>query len=237
MIKYSLFIVFVIIGVVHSACVVTELKNAVNNSLVFAGNASVSASSTNNLYFLFYGAYGVIDRSQLKTHTTIVVFGNPGSSSQYINFGGLGPLSLTSNLTLTMNPNTASRYANLLFMDPLGVGFSFVNNTKDIPTTLQASVQQIAYALTEFKKTIDFAAGKWIFVGESSWIRSIAGLQNLDDNLVGIVSLSPWGDLYDFGKYSGVAGVELGLLTNAEKNTIESTFTTCYLYIKNGKYN
>ena len=74
MIKYSL-ILLLLIGVVHNACVVTEIKNVVNNSLVFAGNVSVSASSTNNLYFLFYGTYGVIDRSQLKTHPTLVVFG------------------------------------------------------------------------------------------------------------------------------------------------------------------
>ena len=97
--------------------------------------------------------------------------------------------------------------------------------------------QQVAYALKEFQKSIDFAAGKWIFIGESSWIRSVSGLQDLDNNLIGVISLSPWGDLYDYGKYAGVAGVEMGLLTNSEKNTVESTFTTCYLYIKNGKYN
>lgn len=96
--------------------------------------------------------------------------------------------------------------------------------------------QQVAYALTEFKKNVDFGTGKWIFVGESSWIRAVNGFQNLDPNLIGVVSLAPWGDLYDYGKYAGVAGIELGLLSNAEKNTIESTFTTCYLYIRNGKY-
>ena len=67
--------------------------------------------------------------------------------------------------------------------------------------------QQVAYALTEFKKNVDFGTGKWIFVGESSWIRAVNGFQNLDDNLIGVVSLAPWGDLYDYGKYAGVAGV------------------------------
>ena len=135
------------------------------------------------------------------------------------------------------NPNTASSYANLLFIDPLGVGFSFVNSTKDIPTTYMAMATQLTYALKEYRKNIDFGAGKWIFIGETTWIRSAPGLQDLDDNLIGIVSLSSWGDLYDFGKYIGVAGVELSIISNSEKNTIESTFTTCYLYYKNGKYN
>lgn len=166
-----------------------------------------------------------------------MVFGNPGSSSHYINFGGLGPLTLTNNLTLVQNPYAASNYSNLLFIDPLGVGFSIADSTANIPKTYLAMSQQVAYALKEFQKNIDFAAGKWIFIGESSWIRSVSGLQDLDDNLIGVISLSPWGDLYDYGKYSGVAGVEMGLLSNSEKNTVESTFTTCYLYIKNGKYN
>ena len=96
--------------------------------------------------------------------------------------------------------------------------------------------QQVASALLEFKKSSELGKGKWIFVGESSWIRAVSGFQDLDSNLIGIVSLSPWGDLYDIGKYYGVAGVELGILTAGEKNSIESTFTTCYLYLRNGKY-
>ena len=146
-------------------------------------------------------------------------------------------MTLTNNLTLVQNPYAASNYSNLLFIDPLGVGFSIADSTANIPKTYLAMSQQVAYALKEFQKNIDFAAGKWIFIGESSWIRSVSGLQDLDDNLIGVISLSPWGDLYDYGKYSGVAGVEMGLLSNSEKNTVESTFTTCYLYIKNGKYN
>ena len=43
----------------------------------------------------------------------------------------------------------------------------------------------------------------------------MSGFQNEDDSIIGVVSLAPWGDLYDMGKYGGVAGVELGLLTNA----------------------
>ena len=76
MIKYhQLLIVLAIVGVVQNACAVTEIKGLVNSSLVFAGNASSSASSTNNIYFLFYGVSGVTDRAQLKNHPTLVVFG------------------------------------------------------------------------------------------------------------------------------------------------------------------
>lgn len=71
----SLFALSLIIGCVYTACSFSEIKNAVNNSLVFAGNVSTSESSTNNLYFLFYGVHGVIERDQLSSHPTLVVFG------------------------------------------------------------------------------------------------------------------------------------------------------------------
>jgi hypothetical protein len=71
----SLIAFSVIIGCINSACTFTEVKSTVNNSLVFAGNVSVSETSTDNLYFLFYGVHGVIDREQLSTHTTLIVFG------------------------------------------------------------------------------------------------------------------------------------------------------------------
>ena len=71
----AILILAMVIAIAQSACTVTEIKNAVNNSLVFAGNVSSSASTTNNLYFLFYGVHGVIERSQLNTHPTLVVFG------------------------------------------------------------------------------------------------------------------------------------------------------------------
>jgi hypothetical protein len=71
----SLIALSIIIGCAYSTCTFAEVKSTVNNSLVFAGNVSVSETSTDNLYFLFYGVHGVIEREQLSTHTTLIVFG------------------------------------------------------------------------------------------------------------------------------------------------------------------
>jgi carboxypeptidase C (cathepsin A) len=38
-------------------------------------------------------------------------------------------------MTLVPNPNSPYTYANILFIDTLGVGFSFAHDIKDIPTT------------------------------------------------------------------------------------------------------
>lgn len=51
--------------------------------------------------------------------------GTVGRSSHYLNVGGLGPKILTSQLTLVDNANSITQFANVLFLDLLGSGFSF----------------------------------------------------------------------------------------------------------------
>lgn len=61
-----------------AACTVTvkEIKNlTTSKQLLFAGNMSISDSSSSNLFFLFYGMQGTLDRSQLANNPTLVVFG------------------------------------------------------------------------------------------------------------------------------------------------------------------
>lgn len=131
-------ILALLLALALSDVTVKEIKNVTKaNQLLFAGNISASASSSSNLFFLFYGMQGVTDRTQLSSYPTFVVFGkyipsyfSPGSSSQYLNFAGMGPLVLASNMTLITNNNTPSAFANLMFVDFLGTGFSFANDTK-----------------------------------------------------------------------------------------------------------
>ena len=72
-------------------------------------------------------------------------------------------------------------------------------------------------------------------IGESTFTKSIIGLDDIP-NLFMIVHIGFFPELYALGKYAGVAGVELGLFGITEKITIESTFTTCYTYLRNEKY-
>lgn len=51
--------------------------------------------------------------------------GTVGRSSHYMNVGGLGPKTLTNQLTLVDNANSITQFANVLFLDLLGSGFSF----------------------------------------------------------------------------------------------------------------
>lgn len=146
----------------------------------------------------------------------------------------MGPLILLPNMTLAANNNTPSTYANLMFIDVLGTGFSFAADTKEIAGDYPTLAGQVGYALNQFAAEIDFGKGKMVLVGESSWVRLVPFFKLT--NIAGVVALSPWTELYAIGKYYGTAGVELNIFTNAEKTSIETTFLNCYLNLKNGKY-
>lgn len=60
--------------------------------------------------------------------------GSPGSSAQYLNLGGMGPITLYPNMSTTQNLNTVTNYANVMFIDLLGNGFSFAASTSSLPT-------------------------------------------------------------------------------------------------------
>jgi hypothetical protein len=68
-------------------------------------------------------------------------------------------------MTLIANNNTPAAYANLMFIDVLGTGFSFAQDVKDIASDYAGIAQQVSFALSQFFSKIDFGKGKMIFVG------------------------------------------------------------------------
>jgi carboxypeptidase C (cathepsin A) len=64
----------------------------------------------------------------------VIVVGSPGSSAHFINFAGMGPITLKPDMTTTENTESASIFANVMFVDLLGNGFSFVADTASFPT-------------------------------------------------------------------------------------------------------
>lgn len=163
-------------------------------------------------------------------------YSSPGSSAQYMNLGGLGPLILHSDLSVQKNENSITQFANVMFLDLLGSGFSIPASPDEIPTSGKAVGQQLTYAIDIFLNSTDIGKSSSIhLVGEGTFIRSLPGLDDIDP-LKTIVHLSPWPDFYDIGKYYGVAGVDYKLLTNTERLTIEATFANCYNYQYKQKY-
>ena len=144
--------------------VLNQITGVTTNNLMFTGFIPVSDSSTSNLFFTFYGRDGETDQSKLKSYPLIIVVSNPGSSSQYLNLGGIGPMTLKTDMTLVKNQLSATTFSNVLFIDSLGSGFSFASSKDEIPTTHKAFGQQLTYAINLFISQADIGKSQDVYL-------------------------------------------------------------------------
>jgi carboxypeptidase C (cathepsin A) len=100
----------------------------------------------------------------LKNSPLVIAVGSPGSSSQYLNFGSLGPLILNNDMTTTANPNRLTQFANVMFIDLLGSGFSFANSSSDLPTDSLTFGVQLTYSINQFVKESVLGQSKTIII-------------------------------------------------------------------------
>jgi hypothetical protein len=56
------------------------------------------------------------------------------------------------------------------------------------------------------------------------------------DTLRGIIHFSAWPEIYAIGRYYGIGGVELKIYTESERIAIDTTFTSCYNYVRSSKF-
>ena len=221
---------------INSAVVVNKLDTITNSSLVYSGLMPISDSSADKLFFTFYSAKDAKTDADIPHFPLIVVVGSPGSSAQYHNLAGMGPLSLKPDMTTVSNPSSVTSFANVMFVDLLGNGFSFLANTSNFPTKSEDYAKQLTYALNALNKESNLGKSNVIvIVGEGTFLRSLPGFGDIS-GLTGLVHLSAWPELYAVSRYYGVAGIELKIFTNAERVAIESTLVTCYNNVVNKKY-
>lgn len=127
-------------------------------------------------------------------------------------------------------------FTNLMFVDLLGNGFSFIANTSSFPAKSEDYGIQLTYAINAFTKESFLGQSKVVvLVGEGTFIRSLPGLDDID-TLSGIIHISSWPEMYVISRYYGVAGIDLKIFGNSEKVAIESTMISCYNYITAKKY-
>lgn len=139
-------------------------------------------------------------------------------------------------MTLSANPNKFTNSANLMFIDLAGSGFSFAANVSSLPTDSKTFGVQLTQAINTFiKESVLGQSSKLIIGGEGSFIRILSGLDDID-TLKGVIHFSSWPELYAIGRYYGVAGVELKLHGESERIAIDSTFTSCYNYLRSSKF-
>jgi hypothetical protein len=132
---------------------------------------------------------------------------SPGTSAQYYSLGGIGPLKLNNDMTLSANPNKFTNSANLMFIDLPGSGFSFSSDASSLPSDAKTFGTHITTAINAFaKESVLGQSSKIILAGEGTFIRSLPGLSDIAA-LKGLIHFSIWPEIYAIGRYYGIAGV------------------------------
>ncbi|XP_021811396.1 serine carboxypeptidase-like 35 [Prunus avium] len=131
-------------------------------------NSHNSSSSSNKaLFYWFFHA------QQNASSKPLVLWLNGGPGCSSVAYGAaqeLGPFLVRSNGTLILNNFSWNKVANVLFLEaPVGVGFSYTNNSKDVETLGDAVTAADSYAfLVEwFKRFPAFKSHEFYIAGES----------------------------------------------------------------------
>jgi carboxypeptidase C (cathepsin A) len=111
---------------------------------------------------------------------TFALNGGPGAASVYLNFGALGPKHMNAGnegdspsdpVTLTDNQGTWLDFTDLVFIDPIGTGFSRASAPEDQQKKLffstQADIQYLSRTIYDWLVLNDRLASRKYLVGES----------------------------------------------------------------------
>jgi carboxypeptidase C (cathepsin A) len=126
---------------------------------------------------LVYTSYTVDEPNR---PVTFAVNGGPGASSVFLNFGAIGPKHLkmgnegdspSDPATLTDNPGTWLGFSDLVFIDPIGTGFSrslvSLDQTKKLFWSTEPDIDYLSRAIYDWLVRNDRLQSRKYLVGES----------------------------------------------------------------------
>lgn len=142
---------------------------------------------------------------------TFAVNGGPGASSAYLQLGALGPWRLpldsgspSSTAAIAPNPDTWLDFTDLVFVDPVGTGYSkFINTSDDVRKQFWSVDGDIDVLSTFMRKWIEKngrQASKKFIAGESyGGFRAPKLAAKLNEQGVGVNGLVMVSPVIDFG--------------------------------------
>lgn len=179
-----------------------------------AGAITLTGSQDREEADIAFVAYTLDATDRASRPVTFVVNGGPGASSAYLQIGGLGPWLLpmegermvpSQSVELAANPDTWLDFTDLVFIDPVGSGFSRLVDPDDALRERYLSVDGDVEALSDFilrwLTENDRIVSPKYFVGESyGGFRGPLIAENLQTDhgvaFAGMTLLSP---VLDFG--------------------------------------
>ena len=187
-----------------------------------AGTLPVTDSDSKHLGDIFYVSYVQDGASAADRPITFAFNGGPGAASAYLHLGAMGPRVIVfpsnggmpaSEVKLADNPDTWLPFTDLVFVDPIGTGYSRgVGSQNDIAKNFWG-VRQDVNAMAAFIRLYLTRNGRMLspkfLVGESyGGFRAARLAKQLRNErgiaLTGVVMVSPalefsltWGNQYD----------------------------------------
>ncbi|WP_457105280.1 S10 family peptidase [Methylobacterium sp. P5_C11] len=158
-----------------------------------------------------YVAYTMAPKDGQARPVTFAVNGGPGASSAYLNVGAIGPwrlpvggdsISPSQPVALTPNDGTWLGFTDLIFIDPVGTGYSrSADGNSKTYWSVESDASTLAAAIARYLRVNDRMASPKFFVGESyGGFRGPLITEKLQEEvgvgLSGMVLLSP---VLDFG--------------------------------------
>ena len=161
---------------------------------------------------IVYTSYVVPDRAAPSRPVTFSMNGGPGAASAYLNLGALGPKHInfgrdgvyaSDSASLSDNPNSWLDFTDLVFIDPIGVGYSRSHldeqGTKKAFLEPEADFHSIAEVIAQWLRLNGRSLSPKYLIGESyggyrvpriaEYLQSDVGI-----GISGITMVSPWLD-------------------------------------------
>jgi carboxypeptidase C (cathepsin A) len=171
-----------------------------------AGTLDLFGQDGNRTAKIFYTAYTLKGATNDKRPLTFAFNGGPGAASAYVHLGVAGPKAATfgpanrdgANAQLTDNPDSWLAFTDLVFIDPIGTGWSRTAKPDDAKSyyNVRSDAQVMAKVIALYvAKNARTPAPKYILGESYGGFRAVKVARELQDHqgivLSGIVALSP----------------------------------------------
>lgn len=156
------------------------LKDRTLRYTATAGSLALRDQDGRALAEIGYVAYGLDDTDAARRPITFAFNGGPGASSAYLHFGALGPKRLafgnegdgpSTPPVLVDNAETWLDFTDLVFVDPVGTGYSrFVATGEDVRRrmwSVDGDIEALARFVTNYLTQAGRLASPKVLVGES----------------------------------------------------------------------
>lgn len=154
-----------------------HLNNQNLNYVATTGYLQTSQPSRQSNAYIFYTAYAVNNKA--KRPVTFVFNGGPGSSSIWLHMGAMGPLRIgLKTAGYQENINTWLPFTDLVFIDPVGTGYSKAADGVDEHTfhSYQQDIRSIGRFVKSYLQSNNLQDRPVFLAGESYGAARAVGL-------------------------------------------------------------